>query len=64
MLTNTLPWHCVQLATVSGFLLHAAAGWPPLEALNVAAAVTAGTTVISGAAYVRVFFWDRHAILR
>ena len=45
----------LQLMAVAGFLLHTQTGWPPLEVLNVAAAVTTGTTVLSGAAYVQAF---------
>ena len=44
-----------QLMAVAGFLLHAQTGWPPLAVLDVAAAVTTGTTVMSGAAYVQAF---------
>lgn len=45
----------LQLGTVAGFLLHAYAGWPPTVVLDAAAIVTAGTTVLSGAAYVQAF---------
>jgi phosphatidylglycerophosphate synthase len=45
----------LQLMAVAGFLLHAQTGWPPLAVLDVAAAVTTGTTVLSGAAYVQAF---------
>jgi hypothetical protein len=49
-----------QLTTVAGFLLHAHSGWPPVALLDVAAIVTTGTTVLSGAAYVQAFRTGQH----
>lgn len=45
----------LQLVTVSGFLLHACVGWPAGGILDAAALATAGTTLLSGIAYVQAY---------